>query len=145
MLSHSLLIKINLKWMLSEPLPLQKQQQIDHSRPAAQVPIGGIRIFKTHKATSTLVSSLIILKKQQTVTALKLIICSMYLLKIFERKAVLFSCNRAFNHYGEPYMNSATLIRFFRTTSCVIVGRVNCPFKNVLEKSLKYHGNKVTC
>ena len=48
---------------------------------------------------------------------------------IFERKAVLFSCNQASNHYGELYINSAILIRLIRTTSYLIVRRENFPFK----------------
>ncbi len=46
--------------------------------------------------------------KKQKISALKLIIClgillQNYNLLIFERKAVLFSCNQASNHYGELY------------------------------------------
>ena len=48
---------------------------------------------------------------------------------IFERKAVLFSCNQASIHYGELYINSATLICRIRTTSYLIVRRVNCLFE----------------
>ncbi len=53
--------------------------------------------------------------------------------------------NQVSNHYGELYLNSATLIRLIRTTSYLIVRRVNCPFKMYLEKSSEIALDKVKC